>query len=116
MTPGQIVFDRNGTMYVTLTTVRAEASVEQGYWGHQSAEVALLVSKDLGRTFDAFAVSPIDDSVPNWLPSLERPTRHLPIGPPTLIYTHGSAGGNNRQTMANKVIWHDLVSIVDATD
>ena len=115
-TPGQIVFDRNGTMYVTLTTVRADASVEQGYWGHQSAEVALLVSKDLGRTFDAFAVSPIDDSVPNWLPSLERPTRHVPIAPPTLIYTHGTAGSNNRQAMANKVIWHDLASIVDATD
>jgi hypothetical protein len=115
-TPGQIVFDRDGTMYVALTTVRADASVEQGYWGHQSAEIALLVSGDLGRTFRAFPVSPPDEGVPNWLPSLERPTRHVQIPPPTLMYTHGAAGSNNRQTMANKVIWCDLAAMIDGTD
>lgn len=111
-TPGQIGFDRNGTMYVTVTTVHADASVEQGYWGHQSAEVALLVSKDFGRTLQAFPISPPDDQVPNWLPSLERPTRHLQIGVPSFMYTHGTAGSNNRQTVTNEVVWCDLNAII----
>jgi len=56
-TPGQIAFDEDGRMYLPDTTVRADASVSQGYWGHQTAEVALLVSGDGGRTLRALPIS-----------------------------------------------------------
>jgi len=107
-TPGEIMFDRDGIMYVTVTTVDANASAAQSYWGHQSAEVVLLVSKDSGRTFETFTISPPDAAVPNWLPSLERPTRHIPIGIPSLMYTHGHRGDKNTQIVSNEVVWYDV--------
>lgn len=94
-TPGEIVFDEKGRMYLAVTTVRANASVEPAYWGHQSAEIALLISEDGGRTLRVLPISSIDDQTPNWLPSLERPTRHVPIGTPSLMYTRGGRGSNN---------------------
>ncbi|MHC4405861.1 MAG: BNR-4 repeat-containing protein [Planctomycetota bacterium] len=84
-TPGQIVFDSNGRMYLAITTVHADTSVEGAYWGHQLAEVVLLYSDDLGRTFHVLPVSPPDGEVPNWLPSLERPMGHLLNGVPTIM-------------------------------
>lgn len=107
-TPGQIVFDRDGTMYLALTTVRADISVKQAYWGHESAEVALLVSRDFGRTLQVYPISPPDDKVSNWLPSLERPTRHVPIGVPSLMYTHGTKGSNNLETVSNDVLYGQI--------
>ncbi|NQT12490.1 MAG: hypothetical protein HQ582_07070 [Planctomycetes bacterium] len=44
---------------------------------------------------------------------MERPTRHLPIRNPSLIYTRGGAGSNNRQIVANEVIWCDLAPVID---
>jgi len=111
-TPGEIVFSRDGVMYVAVTTVDANASAERAYWGHQSAEVALLVSKDSGNTFEVFGVSPPDKAVPNWLPSLERPTRHVPIGIPSLMYTHGHRGKTNTQIVSNEVVWCNVAELM----
>ncbi len=110
-TPGSIVFGRDGAMYMVVTTVQSGTGDELAFWGHPSAEVALLVSKDQGRTFSVFEVSCADDSAANWLPNLERPTRSEPIKVPALIYTHGPRGKTNKDIMSNEVIWCDMASL-----
>lgn len=110
-TPGSIVFGRDGTMYVVVTTVNSNIKNETALWGHPSAEVVLLVSKDQGHAFSVFEISPSNPSVPNWLPNLERPTSYEPVDVPSLIYTHGHRGKTNKQIMSNKVIWCDLASL-----
>lgn len=98
-------------MYVVVTTVQSGTGDELAFWGHPSAEVALLVSKDRGRTFSVFEVSCADDSAANWLPNLERPTRSETIKVPALIYTHGPRGKTNKDIMSNEVIWCDMASL-----
>ena len=110
-TPGSIVFDRDGTMYLAVTTVDKSIEDASAQWGHPSAEIALLVSKDRGRTFEVFAASSPDPLAPNWLPNLERPTGPQPVDVPALIYTHGLRGENNQQIMSNEVIWFDPAGI-----
>jgi len=109
-TPGDLAFDRDGVLYVVVTTVPADVTDKTAQWGHPSAEVALLVSKDQARTFRAFGISPHDAATPNWLPNLERPTRHVPIGAPSLIYTHGHRGEKNTDILSNDVVWCDAAS------
>lgn len=99
-------------MYVVVTTVNSNAKGEDALWGHPSAEVVLLVSKDEGRTFSVFGISPSDSSVPNWLPSVKRPTGQQPIDVPSLMYTHGHRGKTNQQIMSNEVIWCDLANLL----
>jgi hypothetical protein len=106
-TPGQVTFDDRGTMYVALTTAAADVTRET-HWGHASDRVAVLVSRDGGATFEVVDVPQPDTAAPNWLPSLERPTRHVPIGRPSLAWTHGEPGADNLQTLANQVLWQEL--------
>ena len=111
-TPASIVFGQDGTMYVAVTTVQSDIDDQTATWGHPSAEVALLVSKDYGRTFKVFGISPPDASVPNWLPNLERPTKGQPITIPSLIYTHGHKGKTNKEIMSNEAIWCDVAALL----
>lgn len=111
-TPGSIVFGRDGTMYVAVTTVKSGTGDDLAFWGHPTAEVALLVSKDRGRTFRLFDVSGADDSAANWLPNLERPTRNEPIKVPALIYTHGPRGNTNKDIMSNEVVFCDAAGLL----
>jgi hypothetical protein len=110
-TPGSIVFGRDGTMYVAVTTVDKSVEDESAQWGHPSAEIALLVSDDLGRSFKVFGISSPDPLAPNWLPNLERPTGPQPVDVPALIYTHGLRGKINKEIMSNEVIWCDPASL-----
>jgi hypothetical protein len=100
-------------MYVVVTTVKNGTGDELAFWGHPTAEVALLVSKDKGRTFSVFEVSRADDSAANWLPNLERPTRSEPIKVPALLYTHGLRGKTNKEIMSNEVIFFDIARLID---
>ena len=111
---GCMAFGRDGTMYVAVTTAKSGTGDRYAYWGHKSAEVALLVSKDRGRTFNVSEVSSADDSAPNWLPNIERPTsaRSEPIKIPALIYTHGPRGKASEEILSNKVIWCDIASLI----
>jgi len=111
-TPASIVFGQDGTLYVAVTTVQSDIDNQTATWGHPSAEVALLVSKDSGRTFKVFGISRPDASIPNWLPNLERPTRSQPITIPSLIYTHGHKGKSNKEIMSNEVVWCDTATIL----
>jgi hypothetical protein len=111
-TPGNIVFGADDTMYLAATTVDKNVEAKAAAWGHPSAEIVLLVSKDRGRTFQVYEISPPDPSTPNWLPNLERPTRHEPINVPSLIYTHGYKGTTNKDIMSNDVVWCDVASLL----
>lgn len=111
-TPGNIVFGADDTMYIAATTVDTNVEAKTAAWGHSSSEIVLLVSKDWGFTFRVFEISPPDPSAPNWLPNLERPTRHEPINVPSLIYTHGHKGKTNKDIMSNDVVWCDIAALL----
>lgn len=111
-TPGSVVFGEDGTMYVAVTTVQANSSYENSFWGDPSDEIVLLVSKDSGKTVEMFDVSKPDDTVPNWLPSMQRSVNSSPIEIPFIMYTHGFRGGNNKEIMANEVVWCDVSKLI----
>ena len=113
-TPGNVAFTSDGTMYAAITTVDTGIEPKPAMWGHPSAETALLVSHDRGRTFRTFVVSTFDDDVPNWLVNLEKPTRHMLTPIPSMIYTHGLKGRTNKDIMSNDVIWCDVASLVES--
>ena len=102
-TPGSIVFDRKGTMYVSATTIDASRTGKGAFWGDPTNEVVLLVSEDKGKTIRVISVSPPDLSIPNWLPNIERPTTIDPIRIPLLMYTHGHKGSSPKQMLSNDV-------------
>jgi hypothetical protein len=103
-TPGEVVFGADGTMYVALTTVDADGY----FWGDDSNEVVLLVSRDGGESFDAVQISDPDPTVAQWLPSLERPTGHNVVDVPGMTYTRGTKGTKNTEIVSNQVIWADV--------
>ncbi len=111
-TPGSIVFDKKGTMYVAVTTVFSDSGYTNSFWGDPSDEIVLLISNDQGQSFDTYLLSKEDLDVPNWLPNLQRPTRVEAIGVPYLIYTHGHRGENNKQIMSNEVYWCDIPGLI----
>ena len=99
-------------LYVIVTTVDSSIEDEAALWGHPSAEVVLLVSKDRGRIFEVFEISSPDPTAPNWLGNLERPTNQQPVDIPSLIYTHGLRGKTNKDIMSNHVVWCDLAGLL----
>lgn len=103
-TPGEVVFGADGTMYVALTTVDADGY----FWGDESNEVVLLVSRDGGERFEALPISDPDPNTAQWLPSLERPTGHNVVDVPGLTYTRGGKGQKNTDILSNQVIWADI--------
>ena len=64
-----------------------------GHWADPTNAIVLFVSRDVGETWRAYRVSPEDETVSDWLPSLERcATPENKIGVPQLLYTHGEIG------------------------
>jgi putative BNR repeat neuraminidase len=113
-TPGSICFDQEGNLYATVTTIQDSKETKTDnatWWGHPSAEVALLVSDDQGKTFSVYGVSKVDNNTPNWLPHLERPTRSEILTSPSLVYTHGRRGKNNKEILSNDVFWCDITEL-----
>ena len=106
---GTMTFDRDGRLYAAVTTI---IGGEGEAWGHPSKKVALLVSKDGGRTFEVFEIGPPDPATPNWFPSLERPTGAAPIGAPSLTYQHGHAGKGCNDIMSNAVLFCDVPTLL----
>ena len=64
-----------------------------GHWADPTNAIVLFTSRDVGETWRAYRVSPEDETVSDWLPSLERcATSENKIGVPQLLYTHGEIG------------------------
>ena len=64
-----------------------------GHWADPTNAIVLFISRDGGDTWQAHRVSPEDQTVSDWLPSLERcATADNKIEIPQLLYTHGEIG------------------------
>ena len=79
---GTLTFDGENRLYIA--TVVEE---KPGGWGHPSQEVVLLISEDLGRSFEVEVISTPDPTLAAWLPSIERPFGPEPIGVPAVLYS-----------------------------
>jgi len=88
---GTLTFDRDGVLYVAAVVRKAGGS-DKTWFGHPTKEVALLTSVNGGKTFRVRPISTPDPTLPNWLPSIERPYGPRPIGVPSFLYTHGNKG------------------------
>ncbi len=93
--PGKVIlyatltFDAKDRLYVAATV---QDSSNTDFWGVPGQEVVLLFSVDQGESFDVYRISGSDSTAPSWLPSIERPFSHQPIGVPALMYTRGGPG------------------------
>jgi predicted amidohydrolase len=90
MFEGGLSIGADGTMYVAAGLCSSDRP-----WGSPTAETALLVSSDGGKTFAGQMLSPPDPETPNWLVNIERNTGHHPVDVPWVMYTHGVAGERN---------------------
>lgn len=64
-----------------------------GDWADSTNAIVLFTSRDMGETWRAYRISPEDETVSDWLPSLERHVvAHNRVGVPQLLYTHGEKG------------------------
>ena len=105
--PGGLVFNEEGTLFITLTLLPPEGRKAGGSrsWGHATNEVIWLESGNGGKTVDLRAVSRSDPTCANWLPNIEKRTGFNRVERPGLIFTGGTAGKSNLQHVSNPVIW-----------
>ena len=91
----EVSINRQGTMYV-LATMASEG--KNG--------VALISSKDLGRTIKLERPAAGVKQAKKWLANLERVTGHHRVdGRPGLIFTAGTRGKGNTDILNNDVFW-----------
>ena len=91
----EVSINRQGTMYV-LATMASEG--KNG--------VALISSKDLGRTIKLERPAAGVKQAKKWLANLERVTGHHRVdGRPGLIFTAGTRGKGNTDILSNDVFW-----------
>jgi len=110
--PGGLCFAQDGTAHVCLTAepVADEAKAKAGGWGEEKQEVLWLQSRDFFKTVEGRRVSPQDPECPHWLPNMERPTGQHAVTAPGIIYTAGTRGDKNTDTVSNGVYWVDPCS------
>jgi hypothetical protein len=64
-----------------------------GGWAEPTNAIVLFTSRDLGQTWRSYRISPKDEFVSDWLPSLERCSiADNQVSVPQLLYTHGEKG------------------------
>jgi hypothetical protein len=109
LTPGNVTCTEDGRIVVALIAVAPPHDPDKKLWGHGSCEIAVFDCNRDGAATSCRIVTPPDESVARWLPSIERPTGHNRVpATPGLIYTEGPPGGANTELLANKVYWVDL--------
>lgn len=90
-----VVFDKQGTMFITATLSRENES-----------DIVLLESRDAGQTF---SLERPGISLPRdrkWWPNLERPTGHNVIAErPGVLFAAGIRGQGNKDVLSNDVYW-----------
>ncbi|MBD3385914.1 hypothetical protein GF407_13430 [candidate division KSB1 bacterium] len=84
-----LTFDAANRLYVAATV---QDSSNSDFWGVPGQEVVLLFSVDQGQSFDVYRISESDSTAPAWLPGIERPFSHQPIGTPAVLHTRGGPG------------------------
>ena len=69
-------------------------------------DVALISSKDLGRTIEVERPAAGVKQAKKWLANLERATGHHAVsGRPGVIFTAGTRGKGNTDILNNDVFW-----------
>lgn len=102
--PGNICFNKKGELFIVAQIQNVGTNNIHKTWGHASNEVVLLHSKDQGQTFSFQLISAFNPDLPNWLPSIERPTGHNQIeNQPFILFTSGNKGNNNLEKLSNEV-------------
>jgi hypothetical protein len=87
---GTITFDAQGVLYVAAERVDVNDHSTPNPWQFgRSKEVIILMSTDMGQTFQVYPISQPDLTRPRWLASIERPTTNTPIPVPSVLYTDG---------------------------
>lgn len=85
-----ITFDAQGVLYVAAERVDMNDHTTSSPWFYgRSKEVIMLMSTDVGQTFQVYPISQPDLTRPRWLASIERPTTNAPIPVPSVLYTDG---------------------------
>jgi len=98
-----VTFDVQGVLYVAVETVSPCDSSQYAWFSGVSKEVVLLVSSDLGQTFQIVPViPPTTAQTPQWLANIERPTTSLLIPVPSLLYTGGFLNTSSWDGKPNK--------------
>jgi hypothetical protein len=87
---GAIAIDTTGRIHMTVG-LNIPVPQEES-WGHGAQEVFHLVSDDAGNSFECTQISPSNEALPNWLPSISQGGIHQPIEHPVIVYTHGEKG------------------------
>ena len=91
----EVSINRQGTMYV-LATMASEGK----------NDVALISSKDLGRTIKLERPAAGVKQAKKWLANLERATGQQRVdGRPGVIFTAGTRGKGNTDILSNDVFW-----------
>jgi hypothetical protein len=107
VTPGGATFGGDGQLHVVGVLLPNDLGGES-HWGHSGAEVIWLASTDRGRSFQCRRLSPGRPGIPDWLPSIERPTGHNVVGVPHVEWTHGHRGDSNAELLRNDVLFARL--------
>lgn len=89
-----ITFDSEGVLYVAAEVVDMTDQTPDSWFAGVSKEVVVLMSTDLGQTFQLHPISMPLTTRPRWLTSIERSTTPEMISIPALQYTDGSDSSN----------------------
>jgi hypothetical protein len=84
-----LTFDRENRLYVAATV---QDSSKEKFWSVPGQQLVVLFSTDMGESFQVLPISEPDSTAPHWLPSIERPYSHKPIGVPSVLHTYGNRG------------------------
>jgi len=103
-TPGGFSISKNGNWNLVFT-MTCEPDSPGAPFGSNRNEVVLAKSLDSGKTFDSVVISNQDDSIPNWLPSIERSTGFNLVDNPAVIFTSGPKGEKLTDRLHNTVYW-----------
>lgn len=89
--PGSMTFDKQGRMYIVLSSTDQDASGMYPYWAHASNKVITMVSQDYGKTFAVMLheqnVVRREQPTIDWLPNLEVSTTSVLGGVPSWVFT-----------------------------
>lgn len=83
---GPLVIDTSGRIHMAVSLSRKTEEGES--WGHPSLEIFHLVSSDGGEIFECNQISPPDEELSSWLPSISMAGPHHPVDNPVIMYMH----------------------------
>ena len=104
---GALHIASDGQIFTVLALMKPE-TVDEGNWGHKSAEIVGLRAPDICGNFSVDLLSKPDITIPHWLPTLERPTGHNHVDVPSMMYTVGVTGEGCHDILSNGVYWTEM--------